>query len=301
MNVFVAGGTGAIGIPLVRALARDGHQVTALTRRPDKAGELRALGASVAVADALDREALVAVVTAARPTHVIHELTALPRGGPRSARELAPTNRLRIDGTRNLLDAAIHAGAKRFVAGSFAPLTSEGAAAPSDDDAAAAARSMESQVIDASRGGAIEGIVLRYGLFYGFGAPSTGEMIEMIRKRRLPVVRHDESQLPIIHIEDAASATIRALEAGRPGTAYDIVSDRSVSLTEFVQSIADYTGAPRPIRVPAWLPRLVAPYLARVTSVRMPLSNARAKAELDWRPMYPTLREGLVQMFRKAA
>ena len=156
-------------------------------------------------------------------------------------------------------------------------------------------------MIDASRRGAIEGIVLRYGLFYGFEAPSTGEMIDMIRKRRLPVVRGDESLLPIIHVEDAVSATIRALEAGRPGAAYDIVSDRAASLTEIVQAIADYTGSRPPLRVPAWLPRLVAPYMARVMSVRMPLSNATAKTELDWRPMYPTLRDGLAQMFRKAA
>src|SRR5512141_535542 len=123
MRVFVAGGSGAIGIPLVRALVASGHQVTALTRSSSKRDELHALGASVAVADALNREGLIAAVEAAHPTHVIHQLTALPKGGPRRASDLNATNRLRIDGTRNLLEAAIHAGARRFIVGSFAMLS----------------------------------------------------------------------------------------------------------------------------------------------------------------------------------
>ena len=301
MNVFVAGGSGTIGIPLVRALVRAGHQVTALTRSPEKRQSLRSLGASVAVADALDRDALAAVVEEAHPTHVVHQLTALPKGGPRSARDLVATNRLRADGTRHLLDAAVAAGARRFVAGSFAPLTADGSPIDPDDPAATAARSMENQVLDASRRGAIDGIVLRYGLFYGLEAPSTLSMIEMIRRGRLPVVRGDASQLPIIHVDDAVNATVRALTAGRPGEAYDVVDDRAVSLTEIVRSIANDTGSPAPFTVPAWLPRLISPYLARVTAVRLPLSNARARTELGWQPVYATLQDGLADMFRKAA
>jgi len=301
MNVFVAGGSGTIGVPLVRALVRAGHQVTALTRSPEKMRHLEALGASAAVADALDRDALTAVVKAVRPTHVIHQLTALPKGGPRRARDLVATNRLRVDGTRHLLDAAIAAGARRFIAGSFAPLTADGSPLEADDPAAAAARSMENQVLDASRRGAVEGIVLRYGLFYGLEAPSTRAMIELIRRGRLPVVRGDVSQLPIIHVDDAVGATELALTAGRPGEAYDIVDDRAVSLTDIVQAIAHCTGSPAPFTVPTWLPRLIAPYMARVTAVRMPLSNRRARTELGWRPAYPTLQDGLAEMFRKAA
>ena len=301
MNVFVAGGSGTIGVPLVRALVRAGHQVTALTRSPEKQRDLHALGASVAVADALDREALARVVEASRPTHVIHQLTALPKGGPRSARDLVATNRLRVEGTRHLLEAAMAAGARRFVAGSFAPLTAEGSSAPPDAEAAGAARSMEDQVLDASRRGAIEGIVLRYGLFYGLDAPSTRAMIEMIRRGRLPVVRGDASQLPIVHVDDVVSATVLALGAGRPGEAYDIVDDRAVSLTEIVRAIAHYTGSPAPFTVPAWVPKLVAPYMARVMSVRMPLSNQKARTELGWRPAHLTLQDGLAEMFRKAA
>lgn len=311
MNVFVAGGSGTIGMPLVRALSAAGHQVTALTRSVNKRDELSGLGASIAVADALDRDALVRVVRDARPTHVIHQLTALPKDGPRRASDLVATNRLRVDGTRNLLDAAIAVGARRFIVGSFAPLSPRGPStrsarsgqpeSESEDEAAVAVRSMENQVTDATRRGAIEGIVLRYGLFYGLETPSTVAMIEMIRKRRLPVVRGDTGQLPMIHIDDAVSATIRALESGRPGTSYDIVDDRAVSLTEMVEALAKLTGSPAPLRVPGWLPRLVAPYLARMLSIRLPLSNADAKAELGWRPKYPTMRDGLADMFQRAA
>jgi len=302
MKVFVAGGSGTIGVPLVRALAVEGHQVIALTRSTRKQDELHALGVSVAVADALNRDALTAVVRDARPTHVVHQLTALPKDGPRRASDLEATNRLRIDGTRNLLDAAVSAGAERFLVGSFAPLSPRGPAQPEPDDhAAVAIRSMENQLLDATRRGLIEGIVLRYGLFYGLETPSTVAMIEMVRKRRLPVVRGDAGQLPVIHVEDAVNATVRALEVARPGAIYDIVDDRAVSLTEIVETIAEFTGSPAPLRVPAWLPRLVAPYMARMTSIQMPLSNADAKLELGWRPNYPTMRDGLAQILRQAA
>jgi nucleoside-diphosphate-sugar epimerase len=302
MNVFVAGGSGTIGVPLVRALVAAGHQVTALTRAISKRDELQALGAAVAVADALNRESLIAAVDAARPTHIVHQLTALPKDGPRRASDLDATNRLRVDGTRNLLDAAIHAGARRFVVGSFAMLADRGTGGPaSADPAAAAVRSMERQVLEASARGSIEGIVLRYGMFYGLETPSTAAMIDMVRKRRLPVVRGDAGQLPLIHVEDAVTATVRALEVAPAGGVYDIVDDRAVSLTEIVEAIADYTGSAAPLRVPAWLPRLLAPYMARLTSIRMPLSNAAAKVELGWRPKYSTMRDGLAQMFRDAA
>lgn len=297
MNVFVAGGSGAIGIPLVRALAIAGHKVTALTRSASKRDELQALGAEVALADALDRESLIAAVEAAHPTHVIHQLTALPKGGPRSAGDLEATNRLRIDGTRNLLDAAIKAGARRFLVGSFAILSDRGQPDTNPNPAAVAVRSMESQVLDATTRGAIEGVILRYGMFYGFEAGSTVAMIDMVRKRRLPLVRGDSSQLPMIHVEDAVAATVRALDAAPAGAAYDIVDDRAVSATELVNAIAEYSGSPTPFTVPAWLPKLVSPYLARMMSMRMPLSNAQAKTELGWDPAYPTVRDGLAKMF----
>lgn len=302
MNVFVAGGSGTIGIPLVRALVAAGHQVTALTRSASKQDGLRALGASVAVADALNREALMAAVEAAHPTHIVHQLTALPKDGPRRPSDLVATNRLRIDGTRNLLDAAIQAGARRFVVGSFALLSARTpVVTASADDAAEAVRSMERQVLEATERGAIEGIILRYGMFYGPETPSTVTMIEMVRKRWLPVIRGDAGQLPLIHVADAVSATVRALDAAPAGGTYDIVDDRAVSLTEIVEAIAEYTGSAAPFRVPGWLPRLIAPYMARMTSMRMPLSNAKAKAELGWQPTHPTMRDGLAEIFRHPA
>jgi nucleoside-diphosphate-sugar epimerase len=303
MNVFVAGGTGAIGVPLIRALIAAGHQATALTRSATKADMLRGLGATPAIADALDAEALRRVVVAARPTHVIHQLTALPKGGPRSARDLEPTNRLRIDGTRNLLDASVAAGARRLVVGSFAPLGDMRAEdLPAEvRPAADAVRSMESQALDASRSGRIEAIVLRYGLFYGPDTASTTQMIAMARRRMLPRIKGDRSLLPWIHIDDAARATVAALDAGQPGTIYDIVDDRPVSFSEIVSALASAAGAPRPMAIPAWLLRLVMPYMAGMIGLRAPLSNAKATHDLGWRPAFPTIADGLVQTLHRAA
>jgi nucleoside-diphosphate-sugar epimerase len=302
MNVFVAGGTGTIGIPVVRALVAGGHQVTALTRSARKQDAIRALGANAAVADAFNREALIAALEAAHPTHVIHQLTALPKDGPRRAHDLDATNRLRVDGTRNLLNAAIDARVRRFVVGSFAMLSPRGAAdAPAQNEAAAAVQSMETQVLEATKRGSLEGVILRYGMFYGLESPTTVRMIRMVRKRLLPVVSGDAGQLPLIHVDDAVSATLNALDLAPAGSTYDIVDDQSMSLTDIVEAIAEYTGSTPPFRVPAWLPRLIAPYMARFTAFRMPLSNAKARAELGWRPKFPTMRDGLAEMLRHAA
>lgn len=302
MNVFVAGGSGAIGVPLVRALVAAGHQVTSSTRSQANAAMLKSLGATPAIVDALDADALTRAVVAARPTYVVHQLTALPKGGPRSARDLEATNRLRIDGTRHLLAAAIAAGARRFVGGSFALIGASTGGVPEEvRPAADAVRSMESQILDANRSGAIEGIVLRYGMFYGPDVASTVEMIAMARKRMLPAVRHDRSLLPCIHVDDAAAATIAALERATPGASYDIVDDEPVSFSDIVRALADAAGAPRPFAIPAWLPRLIAPYMARMIALRLPLSNANARADMGWLPAYPTIREGLRRTLRPAA
>ena len=301
-RVFVAGGSGTIGIPLVRALVETGHHVTALTRSADKQQPLLALGATPAVADALDASRLKEAVLAARPTHVIHQLTALPKDGPRRASDLVSTNRLRTDGTRNLLAAAIAAGATRFIGGSFAPMHGISPDAPAGVRAGVdAVQSMESQILEASGAGAIEGVVLRYGLFYGPDNPATQRMLALVRRRMVPVVRNDRSLLPCIHIDDAVSATMAALDRGAVGGVYDIVDDRAVSMTELVQAMAIFAGAPAPMVVPAWLPRLVSPFLALMASLRLPLSNAEAKAALGWRPAFPTVQEGLAQTIARAA
>jgi nucleoside-diphosphate-sugar epimerase len=304
MTVFLAGGSGAIGVPLVRALVAARHRVVATTRSPEKQALLRELGATPVVVDALDADALERAVRTASPTHVIHQLTALPKAGPRRASDLIPTNRLRDQGTRNLLRASIVAGAKRFIAGSFALIGAAPAAATANADiqaAAAAVRSMESQVLDAARAGAIEGIVLRYGLFYGRNNPSTEAMIALVRRRRLPTIRGDRGQLPYLHVDDAVAATIAALDHGSSGSVYDIVDDRPTSFSETVQWMAEMAGAPRPFSVPAWLPRLVTPYMARLLTVQLSLSNAKARADLAWRPMFPSYREGLGQAIQHAA
>jgi nucleoside-diphosphate-sugar epimerase len=302
MNVFVAGASGTIGMPLVRALVAAGHRVTALTRSPEKQAALRSVGATPAVADALDADALMRAVGGAQPDVVIHQLTNLPKSGIRSARDLESTNRLRIEGTRNLIEAAVAAHARRIVGASFVL----GLAARPDDhgrveEGAAAINSMESQIVEASRQGRIEGIVLRYGMWYGPATPTTQQMVAMARRRLLPTVRGDRSLLPVLHLDDAVSAAVAALDRGRPGTIYDIVDDEPVSMTDIVRELAARTGAPRPFVVPSWIPRLLSPYMARITSVRLPLSNAKAKAELGWRPAYPTMRDGLAKTVSSAA
>ncbi len=302
MNVFLAGGSGAIGVPLIRQLVAAGHQVTASTRSQEKASQLRALGATPAIVDALDADALVRAVVAANPTQVVHQLTALPKGGPKSARDLAATNRLRIEGTRNLLAAAIAAGAKRIAVGSFAPLAGLHPGMPPElQEGAQAVEAMESQVLAASRTGRIEAVVLRYGLFYGPETASTLEMMTMARRRMLPRIRGDRSLLPCIHIEDAASATIAALERAPAGSTYDIVDNEPVSFSDIVEQVALAAGAPKPIALPLWVPRLVAPYMARILSLRLMLSNGKARQELGWNPVYPTMREGLREIQPHAA
>jgi nucleoside-diphosphate-sugar epimerase len=304
MNVFVAGGTGAIGVPLVRALVARGHRVSATTRSTEKQALLRGLGATPVVVDALDAEALDTAVRLARPTHVVHQLTALPKAGARSAADLEPTNRLREEGTRNLLHAAIAAGAQRFVAGSFAMLGSAPALETSDPilgRALVAVRSMESQTLEAARKGTIEAIVLRYGLFYGPGNPATEELVALVRRRRLPRVRNDGGLLPYIHVDDVVTATIAALERAPSGSVFDIVDDHPASFSEMVSELARVSGAPTPLMVPAWLVRLAAPYMARFLSMRLPLSNGRARQELEWAPTYPSYRDGLRKTMAHAA
>lgn len=302
MRVFVAGASGTIGVPLVRALVAAGHQVTAMTRSPQKQDRLRSIGAVPVVADALDAEAVRRVVVAAQPEVVVHELTNLPKGGVRAAKDLESTNRLRVDGTRILIDAAIAAGARRIIGASFVlVLASKADASGTFDAGAAAIDSLESQIVGASRSGRIEGIVLRYGMWYGPDNPTTRQMIAMAKKRMLPVVRGDRSLLPVLHLDDAVSATIAALDRGRPGTIYDIVDDEPVSMREIVEELARRVGAPKPFAVPAWIPRLIAPFMARITAVRLPLSNAQARRELGWRPAYPTMREGLAKTLADAA
>jgi 2-alkyl-3-oxoalkanoate reductase len=307
MRIFVAGATGALGRRLVPLLGADGHQVTAMTRRPDKAAGLRAAGADPVVADALDREAVLAAVTAARPEVVVHELTDL--AGLRDFRKVdegfAATNRLRTEGTDHLLAAARAAGARRFVAQSFAgwPFARTGGPVKTEDDpldpdppaalrpALDAIRYLEAAVLGAE---GIEGLVLRYGGFYGPGtsAGEGGFMLDDLRRRRFPLVGDGTGVWSFVHIDDAAGATALAVERGAPGI-YQIVDDDPAPVSEWLPALAAAAGAPPPRRVPAWLARLLAGEHAVVlmTEVRG-ASNAKAKRALGWIPAYRSWRQG---------
>jgi nucleoside-diphosphate-sugar epimerase len=263
---------------------------------------LAALGATPVVADAFDAGRLRTVVIAARPTHVIHQLTALPKGGPRRVSDLIGTNRLRDVGTRNLLAAAIAARSSRFIGGSFAPYGDAGvekfAAVREGVDAL---KSMESQIVEASRERAIEGLVLRYGLFYGAGTPITDDLMARARGGRLFTIRNDPGLLPFIHIDDAVTATVMALDHGQPGGTYDIVDDRPSSFSDVATTVARLVGHSAPRAVPLWVPRLLMPYRARFLTLHMRLSNTQARNELGWRPLYPSVVEGLSKAVANAA
>jgi len=305
MKVFVAGASGAIGRPLVRQLVAAGHEVTGMTRREERAEQIRATGAKAVVCDAFDAEALEAAVGEAAPEAVVHLLTSLPqRIDYRDKQALAPTNRVRSEGTRNLVAAARAAGARRLIAESvaffYAP---EGdrvkdeeeplflAAPPPFGDGATALAGLERQVLEAE---GIEGVVLRYGWLYGPGTyyASDGSLTEDTLKRMAPVVGKGTGIFSFIHVEDAASATVAALDHGAPG-AYNVVDDEPAPMSEWSPAFAAAIGAKKPFHVPTWIARLAAGKGAAVMSTQLRgASNAKAKRELGWAPRYPSWRQG---------
>ena len=311
MNVFVAGATGALGKQLVPMLVANGHEVTGMTSKAAKQDLVRSLGARPVVADALDPEAVAQAVAQAEPDVIVHELTAL--SGAIDLRDFektfALTNRLRTEGTDHLLAAGRAVGVKRFVAQSFAgwPFARTGGTIKTEDDPLDAAppeavrdtlgaiRYLEEAVTGATW---TEGIALRYGGFYGpgtsLGLPD-GEQLEMIRKRKLPIVGNGEGIWSLVHIEDAATATVAAIEHGGRGV-YNIVDDEPAATKEFLPAAAEVLGARKPRRVPRWVGRLLAGEAAVVmmTEVRG-ASNAKAKRELGWKPRYPSWRQGLAE------
>jgi nucleoside-diphosphate-sugar epimerase len=313
MRIFVAGATGAVGARLVPMLVAEGHEVVAMTRTADKTTVLRETGAIPVVADGLDRDAVRGAVLGAEPEVVIHQMTALAQLGnlKHFDREFAVTNRLRTEGTDHLLGAAQEAGARRFIAQSYAgwPYAPEGGPVKSEDDrldprpladqreSFAAIRHLEQVVPDAD---GLEGIVLRYGGLYGPGtsvAPG-GEHLEMIRRRKWPVVGSGAGVWSFCHVDDAAGAAVRALRHGDPGI-YNIVDDRPAPVREWLPAIAEIMGAKPPRRVPAWVGRLVVGEVgvAMMTEVRG-ASNAKARREMGWEPRYPDWREAIAAMVR---
>ena len=305
MRVFVAGAGGAVGRRLVPMLVARGHHVIGTTSRPEGAEAVRNLGAAPVVVDGLDAAAIGEAVARAEPGAIIHEMTALS-GTPdfkHFDRWFAMTNRLRTEGTENLLAAAKASGVKRFVAQSFTGWSNprEGSWIKTEEDpldpdpvkaqreTLAAIRFLERAVLDAP----LDGIVVRYGGLYGPGSSET--LVELLNKRMFPVVGSGAGVITSTHIDDAASGTLAALERGRPGI-YNIVDDEPTPAREFIPEIAEAVGAKPPLHVPAWLGRLVAGEIAvTMMTEGRGSSNAKAKRELGWQPIWPSWRDG----FRK--
>lgn len=291
MRVFVAGATGVLGRALLPALRDAGHETTALTRSEEKAAAIRAAGAEPVVGDGLDGERLAELVAEARPDVVINALTAIPRAmAPRKMPELMkPTNRLRREGTRILADAAVAAGAQRLVSESVAFAYRHGPGLRTEDDPlrddAEYVRAVgELERITLGTPG-IDGVVLRYGWFYGPGttlAPD-GSQADAIRKGQFPLVGKGTGVWSFVHTDDAAAATVAALTA--PPGIYNVVDDDPAPASEWVPEIARLIGAKPPRRVPKLAARVVAGGEAANGAVGLPgASNAKARAELGWQP-----------------
>jgi 2-alkyl-3-oxoalkanoate reductase len=309
MRVFVAGASGAIGRPLLPQLIAAGHEVTGTTRTEEGAETIRAAGARPAICDALDAQALHAAVIEAGPEVVVHQLTALPqRFDPRDKEIYAPTNRLRSEGTRTLLDAARAAGARRMICQSIAFAYAPGpqpevkdedaplalGAPPPFGDAVRTIDEMERAVVGAD---GLEGLVLRYGWFYGPGTyyADDGSMAADVRRRRFPIIGKGTGLFSFVHVDDAASATVAAVERGASGI-YNIVDDDPAPQREWLPVYAEAIGAKKPLRVPVWIARLVVGKIAAVASVQPGASNGKAKRELGWEPRWTSWRQG----FREA-
>ncbi len=302
MGVFVAGATGAIGRRLVPRLVERGHEVVATTSRPENAGAVRALGAEPVVIDGLDGAALGEAVARAEPDAIVHQMTALS-GKPdlrHFDRWFAKTNELRTKGTEHLLAAARAAHVDRFVAQSYigwnndrggGPVKTEADPLdpnplPAQRESMAAIRFLEDAVTSAP----LEGIVLRYGNFYGPG--DSEPLLEQIRKRQFPIVGDGAGVWSWIHLEDAAAATVAALERGRRGI-YNITEDVPAPVSEWLPYLAQAIGVKPPRRVPAWLGRLAAGDVpVQWMTEGRGASNEKAKRELDWRPAWSSWRNG---------
>jgi nucleoside-diphosphate-sugar epimerase len=302
MRVFVTGATGALGRHLVPGLVAAGHEVTATTRTSGKAGQLRAAGATPAVVDGLDRTAVIAAVRAAEPEVIVHQMTALAdmRGLRNTDQVFAATNQLRTRGTDNLLAAAAEAGTRRVIAQSYTGWPNERSGGPvkTESDpldsrvppsatATLAAIKHVEQTVPLK---AQEGIVLRYGSFYGPGASQV--LLDFLRKRQLPVIGGGTGIWSFIEITDAAAATIAAVGRGAPGV-YNIVDSDPAPVAEWLPYLASVAGAKPPLRVPAWLGRLLAGefVVTQMTTARGS-SNDKAREALGWEPRYPSWREG---------
>jgi nucleoside-diphosphate-sugar epimerase len=306
MRIFVAGATGAIGRRLVPELVTRGHSVTATTRTAEKVDMLQALGAEPVVVDGLDAVAVGEAVARAEPDAIVHQMTALA-GTPNLKHFdawFAVTNELRTQGTQHLIAAATASGVKRLVAQSYSGWNNardDGPVKTEDDPldphpaaeqtkSLAAIRFLEDAVLAAP----LEGIVLRYGSFYGPGASES--LVEMVRKRKLPIIGAGTGIWSWIHLDDAATATVAAVEHGTRGI-YNVVDDEPAPVSDWLPYLAEIVGAKPPRRVPVWLGRLAAGEVgvSMMTEIRGS-SNAKARRELRWQPAWRSWREGFRQV-----
>jgi nucleoside-diphosphate-sugar epimerase len=309
MKVFLAGATGAIGKRLVPRLVAAGHDVVGMSRSADNARALLRAGADAVVADGLNRVAVMQAVMRSEPDAVIHEMTALT--GMTNLRNFDKaftlTNRLRTEGTDHLLEAARAAGARRFIAQSFGNWYEHaGPAAQTEEDplehtppahqrqSFTAVRHLEREVAGADD---LVGVVLRYGGLYGPGSgfSPTGEIAPLLRKRRFPIIGDGGGVWSFVHVDDAATATVAALERGETGI-YNICDDDPAPVTEWLPALARALDAPPPRHVPVWLGRIAGGEVAVAMMIKnRGASNAKAKRELEWNLLFPSWREG----FRK--
>ncbi len=308
MRIFFAGATGAIGRVLLPRLLAAGHSVTAMTRSKERATELRSKGAEPVVCDALDPVSMTAAIRQSRPEAVLHQLTALPkRIDPRHVDEaLAETNRLRIEATRNLAASVAEVGARRFIVQSIAFAYAPGGGLKNEDDPLYrdAPKSFRRMIEAVGRlettAQEVGGVVLRYGYFYGpatYYAPD-GAAAEDVRRRRFPILGDGDGVFSFVHLDDAAEATMAALDRGEPGV-YNIVDDEPAPVREWLPFYAEQLGAKRPYRVPRWLGRLGGgPYAVYLLCDQRGASNAKAKRELGWSPRLRSWREGFRAMLR---
>ena len=306
MRVFLAGATGAIGRQLVPMLLGEGHEVIGTTRSAARASQIEAAGARAVVVDALDAEALTSAVVEAAPDALIHELTSLPQriDSRTIERDFVVNDRLRTEGTSNLIAAARAAGVRRILAQSIAfsyapgppgtvhvesdPLLRGQDTFKSFARSAEALRELERLTLDAG------GLALRYGYFYGPATAicSEGSTGQMARKRQLPIVGGGSGVWSFVHIRDAAAATLAALTHGESG-AYNVVDDEPALVREWIPALAQAVGGRPPRRVPSWLARpLAGSYGVHAMTRAQGASNALAKRELGWTPVHPSWREG---------
>jgi len=301
MRVFVAGGTGVIGQRLVPHLVARGHQVTATTTSAAKLGLIAQLGADGVVMDGLDAMSVGEAVARAAPDAIVHQMTALSaaHAGPPNLRNpgrfFATTLRLRTEGTDHLLAAAEAAGVSRVVAQSFAQSFTGGRVLTEEDRPdlgadpvmrrmAEGVLHVEDAVVEAG------GAALRYGGLYGPGA--TEDQVELVRKRKFPLVGRGTGYFSWVHLDDAASATVLAVEQQARGV-FNIVDDEPAPVSEWLPYLAACAGAKRPMRIPTWLARLLAgEFAVKLMTDGRGFSNAKAKRELGWQLRYPSWRQG---------